>query len=72
MSLVYISIFPDMQVSNIFPMKTGAALLSSALFQVPTTPQAQESIYGQVQVKQGQMGHFKRPFLGTQFEGNVV
>ena len=53
-------------------MKTGAALLSSALFQVPTTPQAQESIYGQVQVKQGQMGHFKRPFLETQFEGNVV
>ena len=27
---------------------------------------------GQVQVKQGQMRHFKRPFLGTQFEGNVV
>ena len=28
--------------------------------------------YGQDQVKQGQMGHSKRPFLGTQFEGNVV
>ena len=31
-----------------------------------------EGVVGQVEVKQGQMGHFKRTFLGTQFEANVV